>query len=189
VVIVPIFRNEEQKAVVLEAIGSLEQQLGGIRLHVDRREGLTPGFKFNHWELRGVPLRLEVGPKEVEENSVVIARRDSPGRKGKQVVSQQGLASTLTAQLEDLHRSLYERAEAFRQANTHAPEDYDQFKEVLKDGWADVWWCGEGDCEETIKEDTKATVRCIPLDQPGGQGECIGCGHPAHERALFSRAY
>ncbi|MGD8759576.1 MAG: His/Gly/Thr/Pro-type tRNA ligase C-terminal domain-containing protein, partial [Anaerolineales bacterium] len=151
--------------------------------------GVTPGFKFNHWELRGVPLRLEVGPKEVADSNVVIARRDRPGRKGKQVVPQKGLASTLTAQLEELHKSLYERAEAFRLANTHAPEGYDQFKEVLKDGWADVWWCGEADCEESIKEDTKATVRCIPLDQPGGQGECIGCGHPAGERALFSRAY
>ncbi|MGD2253101.1 MAG: proline--tRNA ligase [Anaerolineales bacterium] len=189
VVIVPIFRNDEQKAVVLKAIDSLEQQLSGIRLHIDRREGVTPGFKFNHWELRGVPLRLEVGPKEVTEGSVVIARRDLPGRKGKQVVPQKGLATTLTAQLDDLHKSLYERALAFRQANTLAPEDYDQFKEVLKNGWADVWWCGEADCEDSIKQDTKATVRCIPLDQPGGQGECIRCGHAAKERALFSRAY
>lgn len=189
VVIVPIFRNDDERQAVMEVVERLQQEMGGIRYTLDDRDGLTPGFKFNDWELRGVPVRMEVGPKDVAKGTVALARRDRPGREGKVFVSQEGIAETIRTLLDDIQASMYARAEAFLQENTHQPQDYEAFKDVVKSGWADVWWCGDPECEAKIKEDTKATSRCIPLDQPGGEGVCIHCGKPAHERALFARAY
>jgi prolyl-tRNA synthetase len=92
-------------------------------------------------------------------------------------------------QLDEIHRSLFARALEFRQSHTHAPTDYQEFRQVVERGWADAWWCGRAECEAAIKEETKATTRNIPLDQPGGSGTCIRCGQPASERAIFARAY
>jgi prolyl-tRNA synthetase len=189
VVVVPIFKNEKEKETVVKAIEEIKAVMGDIRCHFDWREGMTPGFKFNDWEMRGVPLRLEVGPKDVESGTVTLARRDVPGKAGKVSVPQENLAQSVGELLEDIQNSLYERALAFRLDNTHDPKDYAAFKKVVQDGWADSWWCGDGDCEATIKDETKATIRCIPMDQPGGEGECIRCGSIAKERALFGRAY
>ncbi|MEW6568584.1 MAG: proline--tRNA ligase [Chloroflexota bacterium] len=189
IVVVPIYRNESERAQVMPAMDRIRAQLVAFRLKVDDREGVTPGFKFNDWEMRGVPLRLEIGPKEVASSSVVLARRDRPGREGRRVVSSNGLAEVVRRELEDIQRSLFERALAFRQTNTHDPQTYDEFRQVVQDGWAESWWCGEAECEAQIKEDTKATTRCIPLDQPGGTAMCIRCGKPARERAVFARAY
>ena len=189
VVIVPIFRNDEERQAVMDVVDRLQKEMGDIRFTLDDRDGLTPGFKFNDWELRGVPVRMEVGPKDVAKGTVALARRDRPGREGKVFVSQEGIADTIKTLLDDIQASLYARAEAFLHENTHQPKDYDEFKEVVKAGWADVWWCGDPACEAKIKEDTKATSRCIPLEQPGGEGVCIQCGKPAQERALFARAY
>jgi len=189
VVIVPIFRNETEQKVVMEAIDRLQAELAGIRVKLDDRDGMTPGYKYNDWEMRGVPVRMEVGPRDVEKGTVALARRDRPGRDGKAFVPQAGIGETVRLLLEEIQQSLYDRAEAFMQENTHKPESYDAFKEVVQSGWADVWWCGEAACEAKIKEDTKATSRCIPLDQPDGEGVCIHCGKPARERALFARAY
>ena len=100
-----------------------------------------------------------------------------------------GIAEAVSAALRDIHTSLYERALAFRQANTYQPKDYEEFKQVMEKGWAISWWCGDPACEAAIKEDTKATTRCIPLEQPGGEGRCIRCGRPAKEVAVFARAY
>ena len=189
VVIVPIFKNDEEKAGVMAAVERIRQELAGFRLKVDLREGLTPGFKFNDWEMRGAPVRLEVGPKDVAKGSVALARRDRPGREGRSFASQDGLARTVDSLLKEIHTSLYQRALEFRQANTHQPATYDEFREVVQNGWADVWWCGDAKCESAIKEDTKATSRCIPLEQPGGSGSCIYCERPATEHAIFARAY
>jgi prolyl-tRNA synthetase len=189
VVIVPIFRNDKQKAEVEEALKGIEAQLDKFRCRVDWREGLTPGFKFNDWEMRGVPLRIEVGPKDVANHTVALSRRDDPGRSGKQIVSQDGLTKVVGDLLEEIQEALYQRAMAFQQSNTHDPKDYEDFKEVVKEGWAQSWWCGEGECEAAIKEDTKATVRCIPLEQLSGEGLCIRCAKSATERAIFGRAY
>jgi prolyl-tRNA synthetase len=189
IVVVPIFKNEAEKSKVAEAIENIEAELGDFRYHIDWREGMTPGFKFNDWEMRGVPLRMEVGPKDVADGTVTLARRDLPGREGKKRVPEKGLAQEVSDLLEEIQQALHDRALAFREANTHDPNDYEAFKEIVKDGWADSWWCGEGECEAGIKEETRATVRCIPLDQPGGEGTCIHCGNPAKERALFGRAY
>jgi prolyl-tRNA synthetase len=189
VVIVPIFKNDEESALVMENVAEVQTQLADFRVRVDDREGLTPGFKFNDWELRGVPLRVEIGPKDVANGTVALARRDFPGREGKKVVDRKGLAGEVSDLLEDIHKTIYDRALNFLQEHLHKPEDYEAFKDVVRDGWAQVWWCGEGDCEAQIKNDTKATNRCIPLDQPGGKGVCIQCGKPATEQAIFARAY
>ena len=139
--------------------------------------------------MRGVPLRLELGPKDVAKVSVVLARRDRPGKEGKAFVPQQGIAASVAKMLEEIQQSLHGRALAFRKANTAEPADYAEFKTAVEKGFAFSWWCGGNDCETKMKEETKATMRCIPLDQAGGSGTCIYCGQPAREKAIFGRAY
>jgi prolyl-tRNA synthetase len=136
-----------------------------------------------------VPLRLESGPKVVAKGTVAPARRDTPGKAGKAFVPAAGIADAVTQALLDVHTRLYQRALAFRQANTYQPHDYAEFKQVMEKSWAISWWCGEPACEAAIQEDTQATTRCIPLEQPGGEGRCIRCGRPATEVAVFARAY
>jgi prolyl-tRNA synthetase len=189
VVIVPIHKNDQEKDAVGQAVVQLEAQLAGFRLKIDRRDGVTPGFKFNDWEMRGVPLRLEVGPKDVVQGTVTVARRDLPGKQGKHSVPLEGAANAVAEELEAVQAALFKRALEFRGAHTHQPRSYDEFRQVVEAGWADAWWCGRRECETAIKEDTKATTRNIPLDQPSGGGPCIRCGEPATERALFARAY
>ncbi len=191
VVIVPIYKNEAERSAVLETVQRLlpELQAAGLRVKLDGREEVTPGNKFYEWELRGVPVRLEIGPKDVQSGNVTLARRDRPGREGKSTVSQQGLAETVRALMSDIHRSLLERATAFRDAHIFDPKDYAEFQEVVQRGWAFSWWCGRKECEAKIKEDTKATSRCIPFEQPGGSGRCIVCGEKADQKVYFARAY
>ena len=189
VVVVPIHKSDEERALVMGALDRLADELRRFRVHVDTRDGLTPGFKFNDWEMRGVPVRLEIGPKDVAREQVMLARRDVPGKQGKLAVPFAGLASGVQSLLDDIHTSLFQRAGDFRRANTHAPKDYAEFRQVVEAGWADAWWCGRSACEAEIKEETKATTRCLPIDQPGGTGLCIHCGEPAEKRALFARAY
>ncbi|HMD88000.1 MAG TPA: proline--tRNA ligase [Anaerolineaceae bacterium] len=189
VVIVPIFKNDAEKSLVLPVVEKLRAALDNFRVKVDERSDLTPGFKFNDWELRGVPLRIEVGPKDVEKGTVMAARRDMPGKAGKTSLSQDQIASQVATMLADIQTSLYERAAAFRDAHIFDPKDYGELKEVVQNGWAFSWWCGDPECENKIKEDTKATTRCIPLEQPGGTGRCIYCGKPATEKVYFARAY
>jgi prolyl-tRNA synthetase len=189
IVVVPIQRNEQEKAAVSEAVERLSRQLSGFRLRIDDREGLTPGYKFHDGEMRGIPLRLEIGPKDVAQGTVALARRDQPGKEGKVSVPQEGLEGRVADLLDDIHRSLFERARSFQKAHTHEPATYDEFKQVVQDGWALTWWCGDASCEAQVKEETKATTRNIPLDQLGGRGECFHCGRPAQEKALWGRAY
>ncbi len=188
VVIVPIFKNDAEKGPVMEAVSRVRGQLGDIRVKVDEREE-TPGFKFNDWEMRGVPLRLEIGPKDVAKGTVALARRDRPGKEGRSFVPQDQIQRLAAETLASIHTSLYERALAFRKANTHDPRSYDEFRQAVEGGWAFSWWCGDGACETQIKEETKATTRNIPLEQPGGSGRCIHCGKPATEKAIFAKAY
>jgi len=190
-VIVPIFKTDDERLLVLENAQRLRRELvdAGIRVKMDEREGMSPGFKFNDWEMRGVPLRLELGPKDVAKGSVVLARRDRPGKEGKSFVPQQGIAGSVAQMLEEIQQALYDRALAFRKANTSEPADYEDFKKAVEKGFAFSWWCGGEACEEKIKEETKATMRCIPLDQPGGTGKCIYCDHPAEDKASFAKAY
>lgn len=191
VVIVPIYKNDAEKSQVMEAANRAFKELkaAGIRLKLDDREEVTPGFKFNDWEMRGVPLRIEIGPKDVEKSSVALARRDVPGRGGKSFVSQTGLASTVSQMLNEIQSSILKRATDFRDANIHEPKDYEDLKTIVQNGWAFAWWCESKECEARVKEDTKATTRNIPLDQPQGEGKCVVCGKKAVTKVYFARAY
>jgi len=199
VVIVPIFKNDEEKASVLTVAKEIKAQLAkaNIRVTLDEREGQSPGWKFNDWEMRGVPLRVELGPKDVAKQSAVLARRDRPGKEGKVFASLADLPLTVEKLLTEIQESLYAKALAFRRSNTHNAQTYDELKKAVENGFAFSGWCGSGDCEGKIKEETRATMRCIPLDQKavlgagGGaaSGKCVYCGQPAKNRAIFARAY
>jgi prolyl-tRNA synthetase len=189
VVIVPIYRNDDEKSQVLPAVSRAESQLSAFLVKVDDRPEVTPGYKFNDWELKGVPLRLEIGPKDVEKNSVTAARRDIPGKAGKSILNQDQLAKQVTDLLADIQKSLHDKAVTFRDAHISDPQDYDQLVETLQNGWAYSWWCGSTDCESKVKEDTKATTRCVPLDQSEGSGKCIVCGKETSQKVYFARAY
>lgn len=191
VVVVPIYRNEDERASVIEAAGNISNMLQaiGVRVKFDDREEFTPGWKFNDWEMRGVPIRIEVGPKDVAKQSAVLARRDIPGRDGKIFVDWTDLEVKVPELLVTIQKALFDKAKAFRDEHTHYPETFEDFKTAVEDGFAIVWWCGDRECEDAIKSETKATSRCIPLDQPGGTGKCIHCGKEATEKAVFGKAY
>lgn len=189
IVLIPIYKNDTERAAVMPVVERLKAELAAFRVKVDDRTEVTPGFKFNDWELRGVPLRIEVGPKDVEKGTIALARRDIPGREGKSFVPQAGAASTVSNMLDQIQSGIFQKAVKFRKDHIFDPKTYAELKEVLQNGWAYSWWCGDAACEAKVKEDTKATTRNIPLDQDGGNGKCIVCGKPAHERVYFSRAY
>jgi prolyl-tRNA synthetase len=194
VVIVPISKTDEERALVLERAHALAAALSDadIRVHLDRREGQTPGFKFNDWEMRGVPVRLELGPRDVQSGTVVAARRDIPGKEGKQVFQQDNLATQVRQLLEDIQANLLAQANAFRDANIHDVTSYDELRQVVEQGgFARGWWAGSDEDEGTIKTDTGATHRCFPLENPYGeaQGRCFFTGQTAERVAIFARAY
>ncbi len=194
VVMVPIYKTEGERGPVMEALARVKAELteAGLRVHVDDRPNLTPGFKYNDWEMRGVPVRLEIGPKDVQKESVALARRDIPGKAGKQFVPQAGIAQAVQDLLDEMHASLLQDATEFRDANiTEVGDDYAKFQAVLKTGWALAWFCGDPACEATIKADNQAVSRCFPLEQPypSQKGACIKCGGQADEMAYFARAY
>jgi prolyl-tRNA synthetase len=191
VVIVPIFKTDEEKAPVLDTARKLKAELvkANIRVTLDEREGQSPGWKFNDWEMRGVPLRVELGPKDVAKQAAILARRDRPGREGKISAPLSGLPATIEQLLTEIQQSLHDKALAFRKSNTHDAKTYDDLKKAVENGFAFSFWCGSAECEAKIKEETRATMRCIPLEQPGGFGTCVYCGQPATERAIFARAY
>ena len=189
VVVVPIYRDDAEKATVMPVVQRLGQELNAFRVKIDDRDEVTPGFKYNDWEMRGVPLRIEVGPRDVEKGSVMTARRDQPGKPGKKILSMENLPAQIGELLDEIQSALLAKATAFRDANIHDTADYDTLKEVVQNGWAFSWWCGDAACEATVKEETKATIRCIPLAQPEGSGACVVCGKPATEKVYFAKAY
>ena len=188
VVIVPIWKSAEERGRVLAAAEEVRARLGGLRCKLDAREEYTPGWKFNYWETKGVPLRVEIGPRDVAEGQVVLARRDT-GQK--LAVPQQGLAERVSGFLDEIQRNLFRRAKKFLDDNSYHLDDYEEFKRIIGEdgGFIYTHWCGSADCEARIKEETKATIRCLPLDQPGTKGRCIYCGKEADQIALFARAY
>jgi prolyl-tRNA synthetase len=189
IVIVPIYKSDADMAMVMPVAERVKEELKGFRVKLDNRTEVTPGFKFNDWEMRGVPLRIEIGPKDVQNNVVMAARRDMPGRPGKSLLKQENLAAQVGNLLEEIQSALLKKATDFRDAHIFEPKDYDDLKEIVQNGWAYTWWCGGAGCEDRVKEDTKATTRCIPLDQPEGAGKCVICGAEAHQKVYFSRAY
>lgn len=195
IVVVPIFKNDDEKSLVMPVVEKISQSLiaGGLRVMVDRREHLSPGFKYNDWEMRGVPVRVEIGPKDVEKGSVAVARRDVPGKEGKQFVSQEGLVARIDDLLNDIHENMLRQATEFRDANlVEVVGNYDQFREVVAAGrWALTWFGGEKEVEEKIKAENQAVSRCFPLVQPyaGQTGPDIVTGQPAQRMAYFAKAY
>ena len=188
VVIVPIWKSADERERVLAAAEEVRARLGGLRCELDAREEYTPGWKFNYWETKGVPLRVEIGPRDVAEGQVVLARRDT-GQK--LAVPQQGLVERVSELLDEIQRNLFRRAKKFLDDNSYHLDDYEEFKRIIggDGGFIYTHWCGSADCETRIKEETKATIRCLPLDQPGTKGRCIYCGKEADQIALFARAY
>ncbi len=190
VVVVPIWRKDTEKAAVSAVVERVQKMLKGkVRVKVDLSEN-TPGWKFNEWELRGVPVRMEIGPRDVQNNSVVLVRRDN---RVKEQVSLEALETRLPALLEEVQKALLQRAVEFRAENTHYTDSYEEFKELIaeKRGFVRVKWAEDSAAELAIKEETKATLRVIPFDQPEGgvKGKCIYTGKPATCEAIFARAY
>jgi len=180
----------------MEAIDKITAEWRGkIRFHLDTRDHLTPGFKFNEWELKGVPLRMEVGPKDVQKQSVALAQRvildgSAPeGKKPKSFVPQAGLTGHVTRLMDQIQQGLYERALKLRRERTFEAKNYDELKERVEQGFVRCWWAGSREDEEKIQEETKATIRVIPIDQPGGKGQCVYTGKAADKVAIFARAY
>ena len=191
-VIVPIYRRDAQRGAVLETVERLRRsfEAAGLRVHVDEREGQSPGFKFNDWEMRGVPLRVEIGPKDVENNNAVLARRDVLGRAGKQFVSQDNVVEVARELLADIQRNLLDDARAFRDAHIQDAASYDELQAIIAEGdWARAFWAGSDAEELAVKDETGATIRCFPFDQPDAPGECVMSGRTADKVALFAKAY
>jgi prolyl-tRNA synthetase len=193
VVIVPIFRKDEEKAAVAEAIDRLLAALSetpegkAVRVKVDWRDD-SPGFKYNHWELRGVPFRLEIGPRDVAAGQGMLVKRVD---RSKEAVPFDRLVAELPARLRAYQAELLQRARDFRDSNTHDADTYQQLKDGLdgEGGFFMAPWCGDGKCEKQVNEETGATIRCIPFDSPDEAGKCAVCGGPSERRALFARAY
>jgi prolyl-tRNA synthetase len=188
IVIVPIGR-ENWRETVLPRAKEIQQELAtaGLRVTLDERDE-RPGWKFAEWELRGVPLRLEIGPKDIEKSAVLIARRDT---REKQSIPMAGLAEKLRALLSDVQRTLLERARQFREEHTIRVNDYQAFKEAMegRPGFVIAPWCGAADCEAQIKTDTQATIRNMPLDGAAPPSGCVRCHAPAVAEAWFAKAY
>jgi prolyl-tRNA synthetase len=194
-VIVPIWRKPEEGEKVMAAARAMFDSLerANIRVRLDEREGLTPGFKFNDWEMRGVPVRIEIGPRDVASGEAVLARRDKSGLEAKSKASMATIAETVSAMLAEIQASLYSQAKTAMIANTRKFDDYDAFKKHMEGegggGFADIYWCGNPACETRIREETKATCRAIPLEQNTQPGKCLVCGEAAAERAFFAKSY
>jgi prolyl-tRNA synthetase len=193
-VIVPIWKSDAERATVTAHAEKVVATLdgAGIRTKLDMRDDLKPGFKFNDWEMRGVPVRVEIGPRDVEGDAVVLARRDRPGKEGKQFgVPAAGVADAVRDLLVEIQASLLSEATAFRDTNTRSVSSYDEFKEVLDGpgGFIRVHWAGSDEDEDRIKDETKATIRCLPLDAPEGEGVCFLTGKTTSQVAIFARAY
>ena len=195
VVIVPIWRKPEERDQVLHAAANVFQALkaADLRVRVDEREGVTPGFKFNDWEMRGVPLRIEIGPRDVAAGEAVAARRDFLGASAKTKLAIAAIAERVPALLDEIQRNLLKQARDAMVANTRQFDSYDALRAQMEGegggGLADIYWCGKAECENKIREETRATCRAIPLDQKTAPDHCLVCGAPADERAWFAKAY
>jgi prolyl-tRNA synthetase len=189
VVIVPIFKNDTKEAVLAFARNLRETLATGARVALDEDDQNTPGWKFSEYELQGIPIRVEIGPRDIEKGQFVAVRRDT-GEKA--FVPVAGAGAKLRALLDDIQKSLFERALKFRADNTFRAKDYAGFKKLLDDpgGFIEAGWCGEAACEAKVKEETKATIRLLPLDKKETEGApCIVCGKTARHIAVFGRAY
>jgi prolyl-tRNA synthetase len=189
-VIVPIYKNEEEKRAVHEAASRIGEALkgGGVRTRLDLRDHVKPGPKFFEWEKKGVPVRLELGPRDLAKGEATVVRRDDGTKAPAPIAS---LAERIPEILDEIQAALLGRAAAFREAHTRPASTLDELSRLLDEpgGFVEAYWDGTRDTEAAIKEVTKATVRCIPLGAPPPPGKCVLTGRPAERRALFARAY
>ena len=189
VVIVPIYRKQEQLAMVSEKVAGIVEGLKtkGISVKYDDADNKRPGFKFADYELKGVPVRLVIGPKDLEENTAEVMRRDTLG---KETVSLDGIVDYVANLLEDIQNNIYTKARNFRDSHIFEANSYDEFKELIeKGGFVLAHWDGTTETEERVKEETKATIRCIPLDGDTTPGTCMFTGKPSERRVIFARNY
>jgi prolyl-tRNA synthetase len=190
VVIVPIFRSDDELKKITEKVDEIAAALRkqGYAVKFDNRDTHKPGFKFAEWELKGVPVRLAIGPRDLENGTVEVARRDT---KEKQVMKLDEVSAAIPKLLDDIQHAIYQRALAFRNEHITKVETYDELKKVLdgKGGFVSAHWDGTPETEAAIKEETKATIRCIPLDVKEEAGKCVYSGKPSNRRVLFARAY
>ena len=187
VVIVPVYYKEKEKKDVMKKIEDVKKDLKDFRVHVDGREEYTPGWKFNDWEMKGVPLRIEVGPKDVEKKHVVFVRRDD---KKKTFVKDGDIEKEVKNNLEDIQKSLLEKSKKDLKSMTHEAKNYTEFKRAIeKGGFVKAGWCRDSHCEEQIKTETGATIRVIPFKKETGFIKCVYCDKPSKEAVYFARSY
>ena len=189
-VIVPIYKTDEERTATVEEAHRVGAMLkdAGIRVHVDDRDNFKPGWKYAEWELKGVPLRLEIGPRDLEKKSVFSARRDIREKQGFAV---DGIVESVNERLGTIQQAIFDRALAFRAEHTTPVDTWEQFEEVLEDkgGFLYAHWDGTDETETAIQDETKATIRCIPLDDDVEDGLCVRSGKPSKRRVLFAKAY
>jgi len=189
VVMVPIYKGEEELNRVLAQMIPIKEALGtkGVSVTIDDRDHLRSGFKFAEWELKGVPVRIAIGPRDMEQGTVELARRDTLE---KSVICQSGLADYVPLLLDDIQKNIYNKALAFRESHTYRVDSYAEFKERIEDGGFFLChWDGTEETETRIKNETKATIRVIPFDHDGETGACMVTGKPSTQRVVFARAY
>jgi prolyl-tRNA synthetase len=190
VVVVPIYKHQEELDNISGFVKEVTKELKvkGISVKFDNRDTHRPGAKFAEYELKGVPLRVAIGSRDMQNGTVELARRDT---KTKETVNQAGLANHIEALLEEIQKNIYQKALNFRTENTTEVDSYDEFKRMLDEqpGFLSAHWDGTPETEQQIKDETKATIRCIPLNNKQEEGKCILTGRPSTQRVLFARAY
>lgn len=193
VVVVPIHRTDEEREAVMTAAVQIRSDLevAGVRVKLDDRSTVSPGYKFHHWEVRGVPLRLELGPRDLQSGVVTASARNRPGRDAKFTIGLDSARDAIVARLAAMQCEMLDEARARMDAMTWEASTYEEFKARLEaePGFCRVWWAGSTLEEDRLQQETKATVRCIPLDQDGGEGACFMTGRTTSRRAIVARAY
>ncbi len=190
-VIVPIWKNDDEKAAVCEAASALAAELRPVvgPVHVDDRDNLRPGWKYSEWERKGVPLRLEIGPRDLAQQTAMLKARHD---RAKNIVPFAEIVTGVQAELDRIQRDLYDRAKQRLADNTHVVDTWDDFIDLFENrggGFAHCHWCGDGACEQTVQDKTKVTIRNIPFDRDETAGQCVHCGKPSIGRVVFAQGY
>jgi len=187
VAFVPIFKKDPEQVIsVANRLADAVRKVASV--HVDDRDNVSPGWKFNDWEQRGVCLRVEIGPKDIEKNQAVVVRRDTGE---KEFVSQDNLVEIVEKLLQTMQKDLLDKAKKLREENSFTMDAYDEFKEFFAGdgGFVRCHWCEDAVCEAKVQDETKATIRCVEFDRPDEKGECIVCGKPSPGRVVFAKSY
>jgi len=189
-VIVPIFYSDDQKAKIFDKMrffGAALEKVG-LSVTIDDRPQYTPGWKFNEWEMKGVPLRLELGPRDMEKNQVTAVRRDT---RQKIPLSEEGLVDKVISLLDEIQNNMFKKAKSFLDEHIKTASEYESFKKIIENdgGFVRVCWCSDQTCEQKIKEETGATIRLLPFEKEDTFSQCVYCGKKANVVAYFARAY